>query len=995
MLTSGFDDKSSKRIARAVRAIEALKPPPRQAAPRRQTITNTPMMHFVRVIDLTPVRGETPVAEQVAATAAATLSGSAVSSVAITAHGSGYVTAPLVSFEGACTTAATATATVSGGIVTRITLTSGGEGYTDPPTVLISSSADTDDADAGDPTMEDPTVGELRYKGKWESYAAADGDTDLFPDGDDFVWIVMRGIAPKLGTAYLARRVGDDPATGIAIYRVCDDPNNHVLRARVYTEKLPTYTRTGNEITGTVNGPLIAQDGISLALGDKLLYNPYAAATGPAWVVSTDYLTGDYVAHNGVNYTAIQDNVGIEPDVTASWADYWEAIAPAWGSGDEYEIGDFVTHTIAGLTRNYVCIQDNTADATTEPGEGGSWSSYWVDGADAGLYAVTRIGGSDPPWVDGKAYGTGDVIAVGLQAYQALTDHVADADNQPGVGVNWEAYWSLTSGTSEPYTLERTTDASTSGLVHAGVLVEIGPEGPLHGNTLWQLVTPDVPTSIVLNETAITFADVCERAQVIVLASAGDGWDATTTTAITVPITPAAPLTVTVDAKLKLRQGDTIKFTDTVNGNVVWGLVYTYSGTSLTLLQSHIASLTIVPGTYSSWTGQVTRVQGYWPAKLLGRDLKAAADIWARLPVRPGPLSDLPTLSGLLDAGSAGSNIPIVNELADLPNFTYLYEAVRTNGVMGRSCYTINPPPATKQVTPSSGGILRFCSYQDQSSFSRPFYYESTVANPIQNLISFPTWGNDPAGDNTPTILTSFLAVCFSEALSIPVFTAVDLQPATPQNGGVWLDGMIDQHNGTPTETDALGVVTPFTCTILSRSFGDDSSIPLAAGGTGIKDHLASGRSFFLGYGRNAELASNNTESALEKVTASVRGYSPGIAPAGDYLIITRATWAGGSYVVNEWSQVAIIHGTGQSTIVARGGTGTAGLGTGTWQTQFAVATRDAAGAETVWSGASGSDVAGNTFKGGLFISAGTSTDFRNAVKAALAALGGLPAGTY
>ena len=52
--------------------------------------------------------------------------------------GSGYTSAPTVSFSGGGGSGATATATVSGGQVTSVTVTAGGSGYTSAPTVSFS-----------------------------------------------------------------------------------------------------------------------------------------------------------------------------------------------------------------------------------------------------------------------------------------------------------------------------------------------------------------------------------------------------------------------------------------------------------------------------------------------------------------------------------------------------------------------------------------------------------------------------------------------------------------------------------------------------------------------------------------------------------------------------------------------------------------------------------------------------------------------------------------
>jgi hypothetical protein len=75
---------------------------------------------------------------QTNATATAALSAGAVASIAVSAGGVGYATAPVVTITGDGT-AATATATIVAGVVTAITVTNGGSGYS-TATVSITSS---------------------------------------------------------------------------------------------------------------------------------------------------------------------------------------------------------------------------------------------------------------------------------------------------------------------------------------------------------------------------------------------------------------------------------------------------------------------------------------------------------------------------------------------------------------------------------------------------------------------------------------------------------------------------------------------------------------------------------------------------------------------------------------------------------------------------------------------------------------------------------------
>ncbi|MBD8083882.1 hypothetical protein [Chryseobacterium caseinilyticum] len=81
--------------------------------------------------------------EGVPATAVATISGGAVTSVTVTNGGSGYKTIPTINFLGGGAilnggTKATATATVTAGVITAITVNNGGSRYTGVPTVTVS-----------------------------------------------------------------------------------------------------------------------------------------------------------------------------------------------------------------------------------------------------------------------------------------------------------------------------------------------------------------------------------------------------------------------------------------------------------------------------------------------------------------------------------------------------------------------------------------------------------------------------------------------------------------------------------------------------------------------------------------------------------------------------------------------------------------------------------------------------------------------------------------
>ena len=67
--------------------------------------------------------------------------GSKVDDITVSAGGTGYTSAPTVTFTGGGGTGATATATVSGGVVTAVTVTGVGSGYTSAPTIGFTGGA--------------------------------------------------------------------------------------------------------------------------------------------------------------------------------------------------------------------------------------------------------------------------------------------------------------------------------------------------------------------------------------------------------------------------------------------------------------------------------------------------------------------------------------------------------------------------------------------------------------------------------------------------------------------------------------------------------------------------------------------------------------------------------------------------------------------------------------------------------------------------------------
>lgn len=128
-----------------------------------------------------------------------------VVSITIGAGGSGYTTAPAVSFSGGGGTGAAATAEISGGAVVGITITNRGTGYTSAPTISLAGGGGTGaaaTATIGQPEYEFPypankiwyvngqvfvlseTTGPLY---RIHRYTVTNGDLTLLTDASDFI----------------------------------------------------------------------------------------------------------------------------------------------------------------------------------------------------------------------------------------------------------------------------------------------------------------------------------------------------------------------------------------------------------------------------------------------------------------------------------------------------------------------------------------------------------------------------------------------------------------------------------------------------------------------------------------------------------------------------------------------------------------------------------------------------------------------------------------
>ncbi|MHB9027079.1 MAG: hypothetical protein ACYC7E_23330, partial [Armatimonadota bacterium] len=155
----------------------------------------------------------------------------------------------------------------------------------------------------------------------------------------------------------------------------------------------------------------------------------------------------------------------------------------AWLTATAYAITpdiDWVTHN----GNSYACILAHTAGATTEPGVGVDWATYWQQLSEKGAPGDPMNWRS--AWVTGTAYVAGDGVNRLGSSYYCKLGHTAGAANEPGVGASWTTYWD--------YIAQKGTDGVAGRTVLSGSGAPAGGTGT-NGDfyidtTAWQIYGP-------------------------------------------------------------------------------------------------------------------------------------------------------------------------------------------------------------------------------------------------------------------------------------------------------------------------------------------------------------------------------------------------------------------------------------------------------------------------------------------------------------------------
>lgn len=242
--------------------------------------------------------------------------------VSVSVGGSGYTSAPAVTFVGGGGSGAAATATISNGVVTSINITSGGTGYTTTPTIYIGGSGGSLSLTITTSFVTGFTLTNLSPGGGSQQLSGGTGSN--------------YGYAPTVNI--VSSGGGGSGATAIA---VPDPVSQQIVSINVVTQgsgytATPTVTivpQTGNFVQFTTSGTLPQP----LSQGNSYLVgNPTQGPTG-SQLFSVQNPDGSSInltsLGSGNLYVAISRTFGV------GWTSYWTADFTGLNSGQRIYFG--------------------------------------------------------------------------------------------------------------------------------------------------------------------------------------------------------------------------------------------------------------------------------------------------------------------------------------------------------------------------------------------------------------------------------------------------------------------------------------------------------------------------------------------------------------------------------------------------------------------------------------------------------------------------------
>jgi fibronectin-binding autotransporter adhesin len=199
--------------------------------------------------------------------------GDGLSTIPVTAGGSGYVDTPIVQITGGGGTGATAVANVSGGVVTGITITNRGIGYTSAPTIALLGGMGTG-ATTGTPTLAANVSGGMTFTGT--------GTTTLTGASTFTGPIAVNAGKLAIGGSYAANAVTVGGTAGLVVA----DPAAAIGTLTVSSLSLANGASATFEANGTTSDKIVVATAGGLTLG-TLGINLYAPGTTNPAVAGT------------------------------------------------------------------------------------------------------------------------------------------------------------------------------------------------------------------------------------------------------------------------------------------------------------------------------------------------------------------------------------------------------------------------------------------------------------------------------------------------------------------------------------------------------------------------------------------------------------------------------------------------------------------------------------------------------------------------------------
>ena len=122
-----------------------------------------------------------------------------------------------------------------------------------------------------------------------------------------------------------------------------------------------------------------------------------------------------------------------------------------WSSGNDYWIASAPSICATDLVRHngriYICLLDNIADSSSEPGVGSQWTTYWALYSGEASFVVWR-----GYWQTGVGYAENDYVTHEGSSYMCTVAHTSSTTDEPDMEFDYEggANWILVSSGDQP-----------------------------------------------------------------------------------------------------------------------------------------------------------------------------------------------------------------------------------------------------------------------------------------------------------------------------------------------------------------------------------------------------------------------------------------------------------------------------------------------------------------------------------------------------------------